>query len=98
MSIVYDVLVEEKARINDKISLYSERINQLPKGSIVIKSIKGHQYNYLVYREGDKVVTKYLKKDEVEEVRAKLGRRKKIEEILRDLKKDMKYINRVVKE
>ena len=98
MSMVYDVLLEEKSRINDKIAFYNERINRLPKGSILIKTIKGHQYNYLVYREGKKVVTKYIKKADLEEVRIMLGKRKKIEEILRDLKKDIKLIDKVVKE
>jgi hypothetical protein len=38
---------------------YEKEIAKLPKGSLVKKKVKGHEYYYLVYRENGKVFLKY---------------------------------------
>lgn len=42
---------------------YERELAKLPKGSMVKKKIKGHDYYYLVLREGKKVVLKYQGKN-----------------------------------
>lgn len=60
------------------------RLASLPRGYLSIKHINGKERYYLQYREGTKVVSKYIKEDEVETIKAQLQERKKIEEEIRE--------------
>lgn len=97
MAFIYGVLAEEYERLQEKRRDYEEKLNQLPKGALVKKRINGKEYNYLMYRENSKVKTEYIKQDRVVEVRAQLERRKKIEDSLSNIKKDMAMIEKVIK-
>lgn len=97
MAFIYGVLEEEYERLQDKKRDYEEKLKYLPKGALVKKRINGKEYNYLMYRENAKVKTAYIKQDRVDEVRAQLERRKKIENSLSNIKKDMSIIEKVVK-
>lgn len=55
MSVLEDVLEEEYARSRRLLNLMEQEICLLPKGSIRMRNIKGHEYCYLNYRVGDKV-------------------------------------------
>ena len=50
-------------------------------------------YYYLIFRDGDKVITKYVGKDEASliSLREQLVRRKQIDEIIKKLKKWKNY-------
>ncbi|MBQ7377988.1 MAG: hypothetical protein IJW71_06715 [Clostridia bacterium] len=70
------------------ITEYSRELEALPKGSIKPKKVKDKIYYYLSFRDGDKVITKYIGKDEeaLIPLREQLARRKQVEEILKKLK------------
>lgn len=59
----------------------------LPQGSINIKKIKGKAQPYLQWTENGKSKSKYIKKDEREQILAALERRKQLQDELRELKK-----------
>lgn len=59
----------------------------LPQGSINIKKINGKEQPYLQWTENGKSKSKYIKKDEREEIFAGVERRKQLQEELRELKK-----------
>ena len=63
-----------------------EELRRLPKGSVVRKTISGRDYPYLQWHEGGKTKSRYLKADEVEDVRALLARRAEVETRLAQLK------------
>ncbi len=76
MSVLEEVLMEEYDR-SLRISRAIESENDsLPRGSIRRRIINGRAYFYLQYREGSHVRSKYLKADEVEEIRLRLERRR----------------------
>lgn len=79
------------------IAEYSRELEALPKGSIKPKRVKDRTYYYLVFRDGDKVITKYIGKDEeaLIPIREQLSRRKQVEEILKKLKEENAQIKRL---
>lgn len=99
MTVIEDVLKEELERLQEMERTYREKLEQLPKGSIVTKKISGKPYNYLLYRVGKKIVTQYLRmqQHEIEELNYKILQRKKYEKILKEIKEEYKLIRKVLK-
>jgi hypothetical protein len=77
--------------------VYIQKIESLPKGSIVNKKIKGKEYSYLIYRNGLKVVTKYIKPDELENLKKKIEQRNIYKKELQEIRKDIKIAKKVVR-
>ncbi|NLZ90937.1 MAG: hypothetical protein GX918_03350 [Clostridiales bacterium] len=100
MSIIKNVLMEEFERLERMEKSYRDKVNKLPKGALIVKNINNRQYNYLVYRENQKVIQKYLKLSdkEIEELKKKIEQRRKFEKILREIKKDYQIIKRALKQ
>ncbi|KJR97367.1 MAG: hypothetical protein VR68_13035 [Peptococcaceae bacterium BRH_c4a] len=96
---IIPVLKEELERLKDMEKGYLEKISGLPRGSIKKKIIKGRPYYYLMYREGPRVRTKYLKlsEQELEELSYKLSLRQKYEKALREVRRDCRLLGKVVK-
>ena len=73
--------------INKRIVELENEIAILPQGSINIKKIKGKEQPYLQWTENGKSKSKYIKKDEREQILAGVERRKQLQDELRELKK-----------
>ena len=65
MSILSEILKEEYERLNNTLSSYAALVESLPKGSIREKLINGKKYQYLQWRDGGKVRSRYIKAEEV---------------------------------
>jgi len=99
MSVIEGVLLEERERNLEMQNHYLQEIAALPKGSIVKKTKKSGDYYYLTYRNGSKVVSRYLGTDEeeIEKVRKDIAKRKHFEGLIKNLKCELKQIAKVVK-
>jgi hypothetical protein len=100
MKILNDILQEEKERLLELKMVYQSKIQKLPKGSLVKKNIKGHNYYYLNYRLYKKQVFKYIGKlseKEVNDLVTRIKERRKFEKFLRQVKKDIKEIEKKIK-
>lgn len=97
MAILKDMLKEELDRLTRMENSYIQKINSLPKGSIINKHINGKDYFYLVYRNGLKVVTQYIKPEELEDLKKKVEQRNKYKKDLQEIRKDIKVAKKVVK-
>ena len=73
--------------INKRIIELENEIAILPQGSINIKKINGKEQPYLQWTENGKSKSKYIKKNEREEIFASVERRKQLQEELREIKK-----------
>lgn len=62
MSILSNILIEEKERLEKNIHAYEEILSKLPKGSIVMRKIKNHFFVYRNVRLKDRVKSMYLGK------------------------------------
>lgn len=91
------IISREEARNENMIIEYTKELETLPRGKITPKTINGKIYYYLYYREGKKVVSKYIGKDEerLTAVREQLARRSQIEEIIKKLKAEKEQIKKL---
>ena len=64
-------------------SAAEKKIASLPKGSITIKTIHGRPYEYWQFREDGKQVTRRVKGEELETLRAQIEERKRLEALLK---------------
>lgn len=62
------------------------RIWELPKGSISKKKINNHIYYYYQYRDGKKIVSRILKKNEIDDLRKKINERKRLVKLNKEAK------------
>ena len=80
---------------------YEEELSKLPKGSISKRSIKGHEYYYLVYRENGKFVSIYkgksISKKELEKYKQAKELRAKYRKSSSQLKKQIRYLKGVLR-
>lgn len=77
--------MEYKNLLERKVKLETE-LQTLVQGYISRKTIKGKRYCYLQNRVGGKLISQYLKSEEVDEVKEQIARRKQYEAELPNLK------------
>ena len=74
---------------------YERELAKLPKGSLVKKKIKGHDYHYLLVREGGKVRFIYKGKvsgAEIKKYREAKRYRAKYRKLLSQVKKQIRFL------
>lgn len=91
------VISREEARNENMITEYTKELETLPRGKITPKTVNDKTYYYLYYRDGKKVVSKYIGKGEesLTAVREQLTRRSQIEEIIKKLKEEKAQIKKL---
>lgn len=91
------VISREEARNEKMIIEYTNELETLPRGKITPKTVNGKTYYYLYYRDGKKVVSKYIGKNEdsLTSIREGLTRRSQIEEIMKKLKEEKAKIKKL---
>ena len=67
MPYLAQVIKEESDRLKANKALYEKELQSLPRkgGHIRVRVVKGHEYYYYNFREGEKVKSKYIKKEDV---------------------------------
>lgn len=96
MPYIKGVLDEEKSRLENKKKHYEKRLESLPKGSIVYKNIHNEKkYPYLVFRENKKVITKYIRENELNAVLEQLEDSKRVREALKNINENLKYLSKI---
>lgn len=95
---ITEMLEEELDRNGRAQRAYAAERDRLPKGSVTVKRRGEKAYCYLKYREGSHTVTDYVGvASKVEaDLRAQVERRKKLEETIRQLKSEQRYIERML--
>lgn len=96
MSVLEEVLEEEYARSHGLLERMETEYTQLPKGSIRSRRLKGHEYFYLNYRDGDKVRSDYVAADKVDELRRKIERRKVLNAAIKEQRRAQGQIVRAL--
>lgn len=89
-----DIVIENEKIRNQKMQMaYKTRIEELPKGSLYVRKIKGKDYCYLRYREGSKVIQKYVGTiDQIDTIRSKIKEREHLCDLLKMLENEYKKI------
>lgn len=97
MSIVKDILRDERDRLVLLKEQIEDHIASLPRGSLSRKKRGNKIYYYLAYREGGKVIFKYAGKEnspEIESLAKDIQQRRKLEKRLRDIEVSLKDVKR----
>jgi hypothetical protein len=79
---------------------YEQELAKLPRGSLVKRRIRGHDYYYLVYREDGKVRSIYRGKQEPEEIaryRVARDQRGKYRKLLSKVKRQVRFLRGVLR-
>lgn len=89
-----DAVLERERRRNKKMRVsYERRVAELPRGSLVIRKLNGREYCYLRYREGERVVQKYVgTADREEAMRAKIAERQHLLALISMLEEENRRI------
>jgi len=88
--------MQEKKRIEHMLAKYSEKQEHLPKGSISEKVVGDRIYYYLKYRDGKKVISQYIGKSQIDEIREQIEKRKHIESMIKSLHEELAIANKVL--
>lgn len=95
MKFIKSVLEEELANSLAMKKDYERELAKLPKGSLIKKKIKGHEYYYLEVREKGKVRFVYkgkLSDKEIEKYKQAKEYRAKYRKLLSQIKKQIKFL------
>jgi len=98
LSLLSDMILEESQRNLLMQRDYQNKIEQLPKGTIVRKKVGNHEYYYLKYRNGKKTVTDYIgcDRNKVDDIRTQVEKRKHFEKMLAELEEENKLIDKLI--
>lgn len=98
MNMILATITQEKKRIEYMLAKYEQEQHRLPKGSISEKIVGSRTYYYLKYRDGKKVVSRYISKSEIDDIREQIEKRKHIEAMIKSLQKELSIANKVLEE
>ena len=68
---ILSTILQERERIDRMLAKYREELETLPKGTISEKKAGQSTYFYLKYRDGKRVISKYVPQKDVETAREK---------------------------
>lgn len=98
--LIRSVFKDELERNQRLIIRYEKEIENLPKGSIFHRNIGKQEYLYLNFRDGSKVISKFLGKSDnfnVEELQSKIEKRKEYVQLVKKLKAEQKELQKALK-
>ena len=96
MNLIISTVLQEKQRIDYMLAKYQEALTELPKGTISEKQVNGNTYYYLKYRDGKKIVSKYVGKQEAEALKQQIDKRRHIEVMIKSLLEEQKLAEKVL--
>ena len=95
MGVIKGVLKEELENSIRMKSDYERELAKLPKGSLIKKKVKGHEYYYLLLRENGKVRFIYKGKvsdEEIKKYKEAKEYRAKYRKLLSQVKKQIRFL------
>ena len=88
LNLIITTILQEKERIDRMLKKYQEELEKFPKGTLSEKKAGQSTYFYLKYRDGKKVISQYIPKKDVEDVRKQVEKRRHIETMIRSLQEE----------
>ena len=100
MNTIFHIMKEEYERLVEADQMYRNNIERMPKGSPRIKHIRNGDYLYLARRNGSKVVYDYVgpvNSDPAKATLEQVKRRKRYEDLLKDIQRNLKDVRKVLR-
>ncbi len=86
----------EYNRISKELSSIQAQIAKCPKGSLRKRIIRGREYHYLQYRDGDHVRSLYVKTEDINKLQIELDQRKDLEAKARDMERRLSQYAKLI--
>ncbi len=96
-SIIRGILREELDRSQRMEALYLKELESMPKGSLQVKIIRGREYLYRCFRDGKKVKSVFVHRDEAKKIGESIQRRREIESSLKRLRADRELARKALR-
>lgn len=96
MGLLTSTVSREIGRIEYMIKKYEQIKAALPKGTICKKRLGNKDYFYLKYRDGDRIVSDYVHREDLENLTELVEHRKHVELMIRSLKDELKTANKLL--
>ena len=96
LNLILHTVTQEKQRIEYMLLKYQNELSSLQRGTISEKTVGEKTYYYLKYRDGKKVVSQYVSKKEIENVRALVEKRRHIETMVKSLQEEKAIADKVL--
>jgi len=96
MNLIIKTMLQENQRIDYMLAKYQALLAGLPKGTVSEKLVSGNTYYYLKYRDGKKVVSKYISKSDIESLRQQLEKRRHVEAMIKSLQEEQQLVEKVL--
>ncbi len=96
MGLLTTTVSRDIGRIEYMIKKYEEIKSTLPKGTICEKHIGNKDYYYLKYRDGDRIVSDYVHREDLTNLTELVEHRKHVELMIRSLKNELKTANKLL--
>lgn len=97
MSILVEMLREEQQRALNMQAAIRQELQGLTKGYISRKVINGQPAHYLQWREGGRILSQHVPKDQLEQVTAQIARRRQLKAMEKDVQANLQRIKRALK-
>lgn len=97
---IKNLVIRELEKTEKAIGVINDEIETLPKGSLVKVKAKENCYVYLKYREGNKVKSVYIGRDndvETTKLEADIKKRQKLEKDLASFKEEKRLMLKMLK-
>lgn len=95
MNLLIDTILKERKRIEYMLDKYRASSDTFPKGSLSQSTKNGQTYYYLKYREGKKVVSKYVGKNS-DNLAELIEKRKHTEAMIKSLECELKIADKAL--
>ena len=96
LNLLLHTVKQEKQRIEYMLEKYQNELSDLPRGTISEKKVGGRTYYYLKYRDGKKVVSEYIARNEIDNMRNLIDKRRHIEVMIKSLQEEKRIADRVL--
>lgn len=96
MNLILDTILHEKTRIERMMTKYQEELLTLPKGTLSGKKVRQSTYFYLKYRDGKKVISRYIPQKDIAQVRERIEKRRHIETMIHALEEERAIANKAL--
>lgn len=97
MAILKGILKDSLAYYLDLERRLRARLKELPNGSILKRRIGRKDYFYLNYRNGQRVVSRYLGRQEPKQIENGIKERRLIKQQLKEVEENLKMLRRLEK-
>ena len=95
MKVLKGIISDSWEYYRDIRSQLERKLKQLPRGSVKKRVLGNQVYYYLQYREGAKVVHKYLGKSRPEKLEREAKERRALKHQLREVRDSIKLLSKV---